>query len=180
MKKEILENLISLNYSQRKIGKNLGYSQGNIKYWLKIFGLKTNNKQYNKDNKKLYTEKLCPRCKKIKLIDDFYKKSNRSNGGGYCKKCSNEVTVERIKNIKIKMIKYKGGCCEDCNLKLENSHYCVFDFHHINPENKDPNFKRIKFQKWEIIKKEIDKCELLCSNCHRIKHAKLLENSVTG
>ena len=167
----MLENLINLNCSQREIGEKLGYSQSNIKYWLKIFDLKTKIKQYNKDSKGLRIEKICPKCKIVKPINEFYKRSNRSDGGGYCKKCSNNVTVERIKNIKIKMILYKGGHCENCGLKLEDSHYCIFDFHHTNPNNKDPNFKRIKFQKWEIIIKEIDKCELLCSNCHRIKHA---------
>lgn len=71
------------------------------------------------------------------------------------------------------MVKYKGGECERCKLKLEDTHYSVFDFHHINSEEKDPNFGKIKFQKWEVIKEEIDKCQLLCSNCHRITHAEL-------
>ncbi len=173
MEKEKLLELINLNYSQREIAKILNYSQSNIGYWLKTFNLKTNINQYNKDNKEQRIEKFCPKCKTVKPICEFYNRSNRSDGGGYCKKCSNEVAAERIKAVKIKMIIYKGGCCEDCGLKLENSHYCVFDFHHKDPNNKDPNFKKIKYQKWEVIKEEIDKCELLCSNCHRIKHIKL-------
>ena len=170
MKKDVLEKLIALNYSQRKIGEKLGYCQSNVRYWLKLFGLKTNISQHN-EKVKSRIEKLCPKCNTVKPIDDFYKRTNRSDECGYCKTCSNESTLERTINIKIKMIVYKGGCCKDCGLKLEDSHYSVFDFHHIDSKNKDPNFRRIKSRKWEIIKEEIDKCELLCSNCHRIKHA---------
>jgi hypothetical protein len=73
------------------------------------------------------------------------------------------------------MIKYKGGACENekCKLKLEDAHYAVFHFHHLNPKEKDQNFDHIKFQKWEYIMKELDKCIMLCSNCHIMEHAKI-------
>jgi hypothetical protein len=71
------------------------------------------------------------------------------------------------------MIEYKGGQCERCRLNLNDTHYAVFDFHHIDPSEKDDNFKKIKFQKWEKIKQEIDKCMLVCSNCHREIHAEI-------
>ena len=52
----------------------------------------------------------------------------------------------------------------------------VFDFHHIDPDEKDIKVAdwmgRIK---WATLKKELDKCILLCSNCHRIHHAELRE-----
>ena len=170
MKKETLEKLVTLNLSQREIGEKLGYCQSNVRYWLKMFGLKTNISQYNE--KKSRTEKLCPKCKTVKPIDEFYKVSDRNGGSRYCKVCDKKYATERMIALKIKMIIYKGGCCKDCGLKLEDSHYSVFDFHHTDPKSKDPNFRRIKSQKWEVIKAEIDKCELLCSNCHRIRHAK--------
>lgn len=170
MEKELLENLIRLNFSQREIGEKLGYCQSSVRYWLKMFGLKTNVSKHN-EKIKLRIEKLCPKCNLVKSVDEFYGRSDRDNESGYCKTCSNKATVERVRNVKIKMINYKGGCCKDCGLKLNDSHYSVFDFHHTNPKNKDINFGRIKFQKWEVIKKEIDKCELLCANCHRIKHS---------
>jgi len=61
-------------------------------------------------------------------------------------------------------------------LKLENSHYCVYDFHHLDPLTKDKNFDTIKSKSWEKVKEEIDKCQLLCSNCHRLAHKNLREN----
>lgn len=171
MNKDTLEKLINLNFSQRDIATHLNISQSNIKYWLRKFNLKTNHSQYNE--KKL-TEKYCPKCKTVKSIDEFYRSNTRKNGNSHCKKCSNELTTERQIKMKIRMIEYKGGQCNKCKLKLVDCHYSVFDFHHINPNSKDINFKHIKSQKWDKIKKEIDNCELLCSNCHRIKHALII------
>jgi len=173
MTKEILIKLINNNLSQRQIAEKLECSQGNIKYWLKKFDLKTKLNLYNKGTNDINNEKYCPKCKIIKPINEFYKRSNRNGVGGYCKKCSNKYHTKRVKEVKLKMIKYKGSKCIECKLNIKDSHYSVFDFHHINPIEKDINFNRIKFQKWDKIKLEIDKCELLCSNCHRMKHAKI-------
>jgi len=65
--------------------------------------------------------------------------------------------------------------CMDCGY---NDHWAALDFHHENPDDKEglihalmkagiPNHER-----WEIMKKEINKCVILCSNCHRKRHAK--------
>jgi predicted transcriptional regulator len=179
MEKEILEKLIESGLSQREIAFKLECSQSNIKYWLRKHGLKTTCKKYNK---KIRENKYCPKCKKIKSINEFYKRTNRDSWGGYCKECSNNYHTERVRDVKIKMINYKGGQCVDCGLKLCDSHYSVFDFHHIDSTTKDPNFSKIKYQNWNKIKEEIEKCELLCSNCHRIKHALINKwgDSVTG
>ena len=68
------------------------------------------------------------------------------------------------------MIEYKGGKCEHCPLELKDSHPAVFDFHHLDSDEKDLNFNGVKGWKWERIIVELDKCSLLCSNCHRIEH----------
>lgn len=170
MEKEILEKLINAGLSQRKIADKLSLSQSTIKYWFKKFDLKTKCNQHN--DKSSISEKLCPVCDKIKPIDEFYKRyGNRNDHGGYCKTCSNQYHSNRVKQVKIKMIEYKGCKCERCNLDIKDSHYSVFEFHHINPKLKDINFEKIKYQKWDKIKKELDKCKLLCANCHRLTHA---------
>ena len=168
MEKEKLEILVDLGKSQRQIGEELNCSQTSIKYWLNKYELKTKHNIHNKQNCDI---KFCPRCEKSKPIDDFYKRSNRGDYGGYCKNCSNQYHAERIKKVKLKMIQYKDCKCLDCELKLENTHQCVFDFHHLDPKEKDPNWDKIQYQKWDKIKDELDKCVMLCANCHRIRHS---------
>mgnify|MGYP001607904393 CR=1 FL=1 len=47
----------------------------------------------------------------------------------------------------------------------------VFDFHHTDPNEKDAEICKLLSKKWdEKIEKEIKKCQLLCSNCHREIH----------
>jgi transposase len=171
MEKEQLKELISEGLSTRELAYKLNTCQSNIKYWLKKYNLKTLFNQYNKGYHQEITEKVCPVCNQTKPVNEFYPRRGRIGYAGYCKKCDNEYTQKRIVNTKIKMILYKGGHCVDCDLPLEKSHYSVFDFHHTNHSEKDPNFKHIRSHNWERIKKEIDKCILLCSNCHRLRHA---------
>ena len=165
-----MKNFVEKGFSQRDLAKELECSQATIKYWLKKYELKTNN---NRFNLRTSTHKFCPKCKESKDLSEFYISSDKKEVGGYCKACSNAYHTERVKNVKLKMIAYKGSCCEHCDLKLEDSHYCVFEFHHRDPETKDTNFDKIKYQKWSVIEKELDKCSLLCANCHRLEHAKI-------
>jgi 5-methylcytosine-specific restriction endonuclease McrA len=85
-----------------------------------------------------------------------------------CKECHNKNTIERGRTNKEIYIKYKGGKCERCNYNLC---YEALDFHHIDPLEKDPNFSSIRYWGLEKAKNELDKCMLLCSRCHREKHA---------
>ena len=68
---------------------------------------------------------------------------------------------------KIKAIEYKGNKCFDCGQTFSQ---CCYDFHHIDPTIKDNTIARIIGRDFDKIKSELDKCVLLCSNCHRIRH----------
>lgn len=169
MEKELLEKFISDGLSIRDMVNLTNKSYSTLRHWIKKYNLKT---KYRKtSNEVIDDKKICVVCDLNKEISEFYKSDKVIQP--YCKKCSNLYHQNRIKEVKIKMIEYKGGECENCRVKLIDTHYCIFDFHHIDPKTKDVNFKRIKFQKWDKIKNEIDKCKLLCSNCHRLEHAKL-------
>jgi NAD-dependent dihydropyrimidine dehydrogenase PreA subunit len=76
---------------------------------------------------------------------------------------------EKGRKNKLKAIEYLGGHCADC--KNEFPPY-VYDFHHLDPTIKDSNIARIMGRKWENIVSELDKCILLCANCHRIRENK--------
>lgn len=173
MEKDVLEKLINKNLSQREIAKELKCSQTTVKYWIKKHELKTVNVRVN--NVKLKKdEKYCYHCETIKNRNDFYPKYQKGKDLQHqCKVCANKQKVERGKLNKLRMIEYKGGKCELCSLNLKNSHPAVFDFHHKNPKEKDLDFNGVKYWRWEKIICELDKCMILCSNCHRTEHAKI-------
>ena len=118
------------------------------------------NRMLNKRRK----EGLCTRC------------GNPTEGGlTKCQKHTRESRIrdqERIKQLKLMAIEYKGGKCEDCHIKAEFP--SVYDFHHADPENKKSNIRALirRRRSWVGIKEELDRCVLLCANCHRIRHAK--------
>lgn len=121
--------------------------------------------QYRKDLAKI-GKKRCSCCLSIKNISDFSKHIGR------CKICFNKLVADTINEKKEWAIKYKGGKCFICKLpwnkKLNNS--CVFDFHHLS--DKEAQWSKMRsFPKQKYIS-ELDKCNLVCSNCHRMIHKK--------
>lgn len=73
--------------------------------------------------------------------------------------------------IKHKCVEYLGGVCKICGY---NKCDRALDFHHINSEEKDFGISQSNTHyRFERIKSELDKCILLCKNCHAEVHAGL-------
>lgn len=82
-----------------------------------------------------------------------------------------QAVQKRRKQIRIKAVEYKGGQCEICGYDR-----CIeaLEFHHKDPTQKDFAISsRGHSRSWERVKAELDKCVMLCANCHREVHAKL-------
>jgi hypothetical protein len=127
--------------------------------------------------------KYCSQCTNILSIESF------SSKGGVCKKCANEKSRAYYNKAKTspewlnkrnnkvakhglekkqKAIDYLGGECVDCKGVFPTS---VYDFHHLDPSEKEFNLGNILRRKdFEFVEKELSKCVLLCANCHRIRH----------
>ena len=116
--------------------------------------------------------KICTSCNEEKLICEFYQQKDRKNGYSHCKECFNNYCVDRWRQKKIESIHHMGSSCVDCGISYPNTHYSVFDFHHLNPSEKDVDWGKLRLRSWDKIVKELSKCVLLCSNCHRIRHSK--------
>lgn len=132
-------------------------------------------------------EKICSKCKISQDIENFSKDKNKKDGHGYvCKTCTNtylneryaknskehckatyQVKVKNRKENRIKMLEYLKICkCIDC----ENNDVRVLEFDHIS-NNKTFSVNQLlqEGRGWKRIKEEIDKCEVVCANCHRIR-----------
>jgi DNA-directed RNA polymerase subunit RPC12/RpoP len=102
----------------------------------------------------------CSLCQKQYPIDQKRKRK-------FCQTCYSKI--HRLLS-KVRAISYKGGVCFVCKLKANNDNYDVFDFHHCNGD-KDRPISEVLNGKWRVLKNELNKCILICSNCHRIIHA---------
>ena len=113
--------------------------------------------------------KVCSKCQRELSIDNFHKNGFDRKGNqkyrGYCKDCANALETQRYKKKK-SFVNQQKEVCAKCG---ENRFY-VLDFHHKDKEEKEFTIGRLKKGSLSVIQDEIDKCVVLCANCHREFH----------
>ena len=126
----------------------------------------------------MYT-KICSCCKNILPLLAFHKGNNKKYGvQSYCIECQqkyNRINNEkyRLEYLKIMTCLKINGCAlcgyGKCNMSL--------DFHHVNSEDKKfmVNTRCVRDKSNEEIVNELNKCILMCRNCHGEIHNKLLK-----
>lgn len=72
---------------------------------------------------------------------------------------------KRRKEVKARLIAAHGGRCVDCGYA---GNAAALDFHHRDPGTKD--FAISDFANWPKLLAEAQKCDLVCANCHRLRH----------
>ena len=110
--------------------------------------------------------KQCFKClplKKRKELTEQEKLEKKKEKG-------RQSVKKRRKKIKEMAIEYKGGKCQRCGY---DKYIGALEFHHIDEKEKDFGISDGKTRSWESIKEELDKCILVCSNCHREIHAEI-------
>ena len=84
-----------------------------------------------------------------------------------------KAVYARRKKVRAMAVEYKGGKCIFCGYA---KYVGALDFHHM--ENKSFGISAKGYTRsWEVVRKELDKCILVCANCHREVHAGLLQPS---
>lgn len=155
--KDKIINLYNSGLTCLEISNTLNIYRITISKHLKEAGFLIKKRPNEKQRKEYEKIKKCEICEK-----EFKKRT---------KICMSCYTNTRRYKIKIKMIEYKGGKCQKCtdgNLDIS-----CYDFHHMDPSKKEFNLSGLNSAKinWDKVKKELDKCLLLCSNCHRTEHS---------
>lgn len=113
--------------------------------------------------------KTCIKCKIEKPLSEYYGGAKGSRVGArrtVCKICwrlqSAQWKEERLRFVK----DYKqNNPCMDCG---KYYHYYAMDFDHVRGE-KIKDISDMWAQKIERIKAEIEKCDLVCATCHRLR-----------
>lgn len=89
-----------------------------------------------------------------------------------CGKCSSEATARVVAGKQKLAYEKYGSCCRLCGYDKCTR---ALEWHHIDPNQKEVEPKKVFSRSWERIQEELDKCVLLCANCHREVHAGLVE-----
>lgn len=116
------------------------------------------------------TEKCILLCSNCHSELHYLKNEEKRNSN------TQHYTTIRRANIKRELILYKGGKCEKCgygNLKILSA----FHFHHLDATDKDFTIAKKGGNNIDQLKTEVDKCSLLCSNCHMEEHELLMDKT---
>lgn len=123
---------------------------------------------------------VCSKCEKNKPVSNFHR---RLDGYQYiCKACKKPVDaavyeknrpsnrrrayprkpdIERLRTYK------ESNPCADCGHKF---HFAAMDFDHLPGTVKLGGVgSLVQKESWAVVEREIAKCELVCSNCHRVR-----------
>jgi len=122
--------------------------------------------------KRIARHRICPEC-----LNKFKGQNKYCSAECIPKKSKEEYKSDHRNNVsnlrkrmKEKAISLMGGECQICKY---NKCSRALHFHHINPEEKDFNISLAS--SWEKAKSELDKCVLLCANCHAEVHDGLID-----
>lgn len=123
--------------------------------------------------------KTCNKCGQTKPVTMFtFRDKKVGKYRSYCKACHNESVKNRYHKNKDTLNKLKEGksCCK-CGYNR-----CVeaLDYHHLEPSGKKRDVSKLSTHaSLKDAIAEINKCVLLCSNCHREFHYLEKINGIT-
>lgn len=90
----------------------------------------------------------------------------------YQRKRRGKKVTDWRKRKKWQLVLYKGGKCQTCG--YDKKIPAVYDFHHRDPNEKEFGIaEEGRCRGIEKLKKEVDKCDLLCCRCHQELHHEL-------
>lgn len=105
-------------------------------------------------------KRRCSRCSKSLPLKEFYSKRGKPHASAYCKFCTSLQVTERTQRFKELIVEY-------------NKCIAALEFHHRDSTKKEFGLSQLKCHSHNLspkVKKELDKCDLLCANCHREVH----------
>jgi len=131
---------------------------GKRNYCLVCSPFGSNNRQKLHEPSKRETHIACRLCGEL-----------LAKTGNFCYTCRSRIRRYRTKAT---AVKYLGGKCQRCGWDKD---IAALEFHHPNAD-KEIKIGDATNRSWEVIVSELNKCELLCSNCHRIEHRGVRDN----
>lgn len=134
--------------------------------------------------------KTCSKCKVSKPVSEFnFKNTAAGVYQSYCKECGKLLTRSHYRNNKRQYLErnirsfmkrrelvrqIKSRACADCGIQYP---FYVMDFDHREGETKEYELNRIDRMTTRVLLREIEKCDVVCANCHRVRtYKRMLEH----
>lgn len=135
---------------------------------LKYCSRKCSNRANNTTHPKRKPEGSCKICGKtirtvLSYCSEECKQIKKDRSTERKKKALSKKVLEWRRDVKRKAVEYLGGKCMKCGYSK-----CIraLQFHHRNPEEKEFGIAQPTTKSWKKVVLELDKCDLLCANCH--------------
>lgn len=175
-KKELTQDVIA-GLTVKQIQDKYNCSRSKVYYYKTLYGLNglspNSKKNFRED-----LEKQCNICQTVKPLSEFYSNGYSSTGKvkykAACRPCEQNKRTSGfygyiLEYLNISNREYKCNRCGYTNI------FGSLDFHHKNPAEKEFALsnadKTMSFDRFMAeVAPEIDKCEILCPNCHRLEH----------
>lgn len=127
--------------------------------------------------------KRCTKCGEEKSVTEFTKKARNKDGlNSRCRHCTRKTVNNHYSNNKDyyktkahdhdkKVKKYirevrEKNVCVSCG----EDKWWRLDFHHRNKDEKEYSIAAMRGQSLSVVQEELNKCDVLCANCHRDVH----------
>jgi transposase len=196
--KDVPDDIINKTVKMRKSGisyneikDKIDITEDQLIYICRAFNLNNSNFYRKPSDKEIYEMQqyynICQSTRKVSNKFGWSKSTISNylviNSPNRSKLSKEEYLIKRKKDqsrsvvswrqrTKIKLAEYKGGCCQACNY---NKSIGALEFHHIDSNEKDFSISA-KSYSFDRLKKEVDKCILVCSNCHIEIHDEIKKN----
>ena len=111
---------------------------------------------------------MCKSCKNEVGVSNAHNKTRLSSEWFQANK---EVVKQRLNLRRHELIIDCGGECVKCGYSFDGRNGAVFHFHHRNPEDRLFGLSQCNMSRTaESVAMEVEKCDLLCANCHILTH----------
>lgn len=169
MLKDVLQKMIDDGLSTYEMANKISTSQTNVRYWLKKHGIKTKLSDRSDDGKCMTCgvfltqkkRKFCCNACKCK-----YNNFNSNDGRGHQIYQHQKARGNERKKLFVEKL---GGSCMICGY---NKSLRALTFHHRNIDSKSFTLdtRNLSNRTYEKCVDELEKCDLLCFNCHMELH----------
>jgi transposase len=161
-----LATMVEAGMTIAQMAEAVGLSKTTVRYWLRAYGLKTQN---GRGRAASVLGRAAKAAGKLTVTMSCAKHGETEwylEGRGYyrCKRCRVDAVAQRRRKVKAILIAEAGGGCLICGY---DRHPRALEFHHLDPLEKrlEINAKGVALA-LDKLRAEARKCVLLCANCH--------------